>query len=121
MLRSVIFVVRDAHATSSFFQKAVGLVVRAQSDSMIELSTSLNPTPSCPKIIIKEASSAAQLSSGYSPMLSFDVPDLDKSVSAALEAGALLDGPIKYTSFGRMSALRSADGHMIGLFQADDS
>ena len=61
--------------------------------------------------------SEAALSVGYSPMLSFDVDDLDTVVNAALRAGARLDGPIKYPPHGRAAALRAPDGHMIGLYE----
>ena len=31
--------------------------------------------------------------------------------------GAVLDGPIKYPSHGKVASVRSPDGHMIGLFE----
>lgn len=55
-------------------------------------------------------------SQGYSPMLNFDVADLDSTVSTCVQLGATLDGPIKRPELvGKIAALRSPDGVMIGL------
>ena len=46
---------------------------------------------------------------------------MDKTIYKLLEMGAILDGPIKYPSHGKVAALRSPDGHMIGLFEENQS
>jgi predicted enzyme related to lactoylglutathione lyase len=70
-------------------------------------------------IVLKQAPySASMLSTGYSPILTFDVPDLDTAVTTALSKGAMLDGPIKRPAFGNFASIRSPDGHMIGLFES---
>lgn len=56
----------------------------------------------------------------YSPLLCFDVPDMDHAVQRALGLGGHLDGPIKYPAHGAVASIRSPDGHMVGLFQPDD-
>lgn len=56
----------------------------------------------------------------YSPLLCFDVPDMDHAVQRALGMGGHLDGPIKYPAHGAVASIRSPDGHMVGLFQPDD-
>eukprot|EP01035_Chromulina_nebulosa_P017808 gene17808-23418_t len=43
---------------------------------------------------------------------------MEKCVTNAISLGAILDGPIKYPAQGKFAALRSPDGHMIGLFEA---
>eukprot|EP00596_Hydrurales_sp_CCMP1899_P003107 CAMPEP_0119048140 /NCGR_PEP_ID=MMETSP1177-20130426/57274_1 /TAXON_ID=2985 /ORGANISM="Ochromonas sp, Strain CCMP1899" /LENGTH=86 /DNA_ID=CAMNT_0007023655 /DNA_START=280 /DNA_END=540 /DNA_ORIENTATION=- len=69
-------------------------------------------------IILKESNtSAAHLTTGYSPIITFDVEDMDHSISKAMMMGAFLDGPMKYPAFGKFASLRSPDGHMIGLFE----
>jgi predicted enzyme related to lactoylglutathione lyase len=50
-------------------------------------------------------------------MMTFDVDDLDTVVQRALEMGGHLDGPIQYPVHGKIAALRSPDGHMVGLFE----
>lgn len=64
--------------------------------------------------------SEAAASTGYSPILSFNVPDLDTRVTALLSHGAVLDGPIKYPPHGKVAALRTPDGHMISLYEPAD-
>lgn len=44
----------------------------------------------------------AFVSTGYSPILSFNVLDLDVTVNKLLQLGASLDGPIKYPPHGKV-------------------
>jgi len=57
---------------------------------------------------------------GYSPILCFDVKNMDNTLSKALEMGAILDGPIKYPLHGKFASIRTPDGNMIGLFEPTD-
>ena len=59
--------------------------------------------------------SEAEVSSGYSPFVSFDVHDMDTLVPSLLGLGAVLDGPVQYDTLGKVAALRSPDGLMIAL------
>ena len=69
------------------------------------------------RLSIKAVESEAQLTQGYSPILSFDVDDLDTVIAKCAQMGANLDGPIQYPAHGKIAALRSPDGHMIGLYE----
>lgn len=69
------------------------------------------------RLNIKAVESEAQLSQGYGPLLSFDVDDLDSVISKCAQMGAHLDGPIQYPAHGKVAALRTPDGHMIGLYE----
>ena len=73
--------------------------------------------PSDFRLSIKAVGSEAQLCHGYSPMLSFDVDDLDTVIARCAQMGAHLDGPIQYPAHGKIAAMRSPDGHMIGLYE----
>lgn len=44
------------------------------------------------------------IQTGYSPMLSFDVEDMDHTIQTALKLGAMMDGPIKYPAQGKVSS-----------------
>ena len=68
-------------------------------------------------IALKHVDSEAHRATGYSPILSFTVSDLDQTVNNLLRAGASLDGPILYPPRGKVAALRAPDGHMLGLFE----
>ena len=50
----------------------------------------------------------ALCSTGYSPMLSFDVVDLQDTITRLISMGAHLDGPIRYPTFGKVSETSSA-------------
>lgn len=49
--------------------------------------------------------SEAHCTTGYSPFLHFDVDDLDDTVRRLLSFGALLDGPIKYPTHGKVRGI----------------
>ena len=53
-------------------------------------------------ITISPHYSEAVLSRGYSPLLLFDVPDVDNTVVKLLRMGASLDGPIQYPDHGKV-------------------
>jgi len=61
----------------------------------------------------------ADCSTGYSPILSFEVDDMDSTIQRIMMLGGRLDGPIKYPIEGKIASVRSPDGHMIGLFEAN--
>lgn len=42
---------------------------------------------------------------------------MDLTVPKLMQLGAVLDGPIRYEPYGKLAAVRSPDGHMIGLFE----
>lgn len=43
---------------------------------------------------------------------------MDSTVPKLIELGGVLDGAVAYHSYGKVAAVRSPDGHMIGLFEA---
>ncbi|KAL3829713.1 hypothetical protein ACJIZ3_018515 [Penstemon smallii] len=54
---------------------------------------------------------------GYSSLLSFQVTDMNSTVTKLMGLGAELDGPIKYEIHGKVAAMRCADGHVLGLHE----
>ena len=94
-----------------FYTQALGLPVRYATDSWAEFGSA--PVP----IVLKTSDDLAQTTTGYSPFLSFDVPDLNASVQAALQLGGALDGPIKYPPHGKAAVLRAPCGHMLSLYE----
>ncbi len=95
-LRNIVLMVRDPSATARLFKDALGISIRHQTSNMIELDSGVLP------IIIKEGNNAATLCMGYSPMLTFDVGNMDHSITTALGHGAMLDGPIRYPAYGKV-------------------
>lgn len=42
---------------------------------------------------------------------------MDLAVPRLIQHGAILDGGIRYEPYGRIAAVRSPDGHMVGLVE----
>jgi hypothetical protein len=61
--------------------------------------------------------SEAQCSPGYSPFLTFQVDDMDSAIPRLLGLGAVLDGAVIYNAYGKTAAVRTPDGHMLGLYE----
>lgn len=115
-------------AAVNFYQNGLGMAVVRHTDHWAELicpvgsSSITNPTHETNHAIhfqlsIQAVESEASLCVGYSPILNFDVDDMDTIVSRCVQLGANLDGPIQYPAHGKVAALRSPDGHMIGLYE----
>ncbi|CAM9786782.1 unnamed protein product [Phaeothamnion confervicola] len=112
--RNIILMLRDVSRATGFYgEHGLGLILRHSSDALAEFETGGTP------LILKAASpgNEAVCSVGYSPLLCFDVADMESTVQRCLQMGAHLDGPIKYPAYGKVASLRSPDGHMIGLFE----
>jgi catechol 2,3-dioxygenase-like lactoylglutathione lyase family enzyme len=115
----------------NFYQNALGMHVIRHTDDWAELACPVaipatsSDTSSSPsnhssanfRLSIKSVESEAQLSTGYSPILTFDVDDMDGTVARCAQMGAHLDGPIQYPAHGKVATLRAPDGHMIGLYE----
>mmetsp|Transcript_13666 Transcript_13666/g.22458 ORF Transcript_13666/g.22458 Transcript_13666/m.22458 type:complete len:150 (+) Transcript_13666:69-518(+) len=91
----------------------------SSSSSLPDISTAQQPQANTNtfNLTIQACESEALLGVGYSPFLNFDVDDMDMTVARCVQMGAHLDGPIQYPAHGKVAALRSPDGHMIGLYE----
>lgn len=114
-LSRILLMVRGSEGINravDFYHKGLGLAVVRHTDDWAELLTANHMA-----VNLKAVDSEAQLSTGYSPLLSFEVSDMDTVVSTCAQLGGHLDGPIQYPAHGKVAALRSPDGHMIGLYE----
>ena len=98
---------------TEFYHSALGLKVLRATDDWTELQTE-NQNLS---ITLQGVTSESQLSTGYSPLLTFEVMDLDTCIAKCCQLGGFLDGPIQYPAHGKVAAMRAPDGHMIGIFE----
>lgn len=58
-------------------------------------------------------------SKGYHPQLTFECENnFDGRMYRMLQEGGILDGPIKYPSFGKVASILSPDGVFIGLIES---
>jgi predicted enzyme related to lactoylglutathione lyase len=128
-LSRIVLMVRGSEGVASavnFYHKAIGLQVLRVTDEWAELATtttaagnssSSNGTAAVVLTVQSVVANEAQLSTAYSPWLTFTVEKMDETVAACVQAGAQLDGPIQYPAHGTVALLRSPDNHMIGLYE----
>jgi hypothetical protein len=119
-LRQLLLLTRDVRASARFFgEQGLGLRVLNASDDFARLVEPQVPQDdvNARTLLLQRVEKEAECSTGYSPILQFDVQDMDLVIQNLLMQGGRLDGPIKYPVEGRIAALRSPDGHMIGLFE----
>ena len=102
-------------AASNFYQNAVGLSLLRNAEDWAELTDGNGL-----RLHLQSTLTESQLSTGYSPLLTFTVSDMNQRVAACAQAGAHLDGPIQYPAHGKVAALRTPDGHMIGLYEPNE-
>lgn len=136
----VVLMARGAEGVAqsvNFYQNALGLTVIRHTDDWAELAclagdqSGPQQTPAAAaagseasaaaapsfRLTIKSVESEAHLSTGYGPILTFDVDDMDMTVARCAQMGGKLDGPIQYPAHGKVAALRAPDGYVIGLYE----
>eukprot|EP00547_Thalassionema_nitzschioides_P002817 CAMPEP_0194223800 /NCGR_PEP_ID=MMETSP0156-20130528/35971_1 /TAXON_ID=33649 /ORGANISM="Thalassionema nitzschioides, Strain L26-B" /LENGTH=123 /DNA_ID=CAMNT_0038955073 /DNA_START=88 /DNA_END=459 /DNA_ORIENTATION=- len=114
-LARTVFMVRKGECMTKavdFYHNGLGLSVLRHSDEWAELSCGRSFT-----LNLRAVTNESQLSVGYSPLISFEVSDMDTVIAKCVQMGAHLDGPIQYPAHGKVAAMRSPDGHMIGLYE----
>uniref|UniRef100_A0A7S1BIH9 VOC domain-containing protein n=1 Tax=Corethron hystrix TaxID=216773 RepID=A0A7S1BIH9_9STRA len=99
--------------TIDFYVSGIGMHLHRQTEEWADLCT----TDGSFRLTLRSANLEAHLSTGYSPILSFDIDDMDSTVARCVHLGAYLDGPIQYPAHGKVAAMRTPDGHMIGLYE----
>jgi len=118
-LSRIVLMVRGSEGIAravNFYHQALGLQVHRVTDDWAELGSSSSGSDITLSLQAVH-SNEAQLSTGYSPWITFEVDEMDPTVAAAVQAGAHLDGPIQYPAHGKVAMLRSPDNHMIGLYE----
>jgi len=106
----------------NFYHRAVGFHVVRVTDEWAELSsspssaTSAAPAPAT-TLNLRAVTSESQLSTGYSPVITVEVDAMDTTVASCVQMGGHLDGPIQYRAHGKVAAIRTPDGHVLGLYE----
>ncbi len=123
VLRHILLLQRDVPLAAAFYERALGLRVTVCTETYAELasespsdSTASN-APIGASLALQRADAESQLTSGYSPIIHFEVDDIQARVNAALSLGGRLDGKIQYETHGAVAAVRAPDGHMIGMYE----
>ena len=123
LLRHILLLQRDVPLAAAFYERALGLRVTVCTETYAELasespsdSTASN-APIGASLALQRADAESQLTPGYSPIIHFEVDDIQARVNAALSLGGRLDGKIQYETHGAVAAVRAPDGHMIGMYE----
>ena len=123
VLRHILLLQRDVPLAAAFYERALGLRVTVCTETYAELasespsdSTASN-APIGASLALQRADAESQLTPGYSPIIHFEVDDIQARVNAALSMGGRLDGKIQYETHGAVAAVRAPDGHMIGMYE----
>lgn len=114
-LARVVVMVRKGEGlakATEFFHAGLGLQVLRVTDDWAELKGEGDVA-----ISLQAVTTEAQVATGYSPLLNFQVNDMDSTIAQCVQMGGHLDGPIQYPAHGKVAALRTPDGHMIGLYE----
>ncbi|XP_068663049.1 uncharacterized protein [Aristolochia californica] len=69
------------------------------------------------KLGLMQSNNDGAVQKGYSSLLSFQVPDINSTVTKLIALGAEIDGSIKYEIHGKVAAMRCLDGHVVGLYE----
>ena len=107
--KHIMLMVKDISATVKFYNEGLGLKVIMSSPGWAELDA--NGTT----IALHAAPENGQ--SGSSPILSFHVDDVYKTIATLEEHGAKLEGNVREPSFGKVAAMRTPDGSILSLLQ----
>lgn len=103
-----------------FYSTGLGLQVVRATDEWADMRTTPAPGSTSQQslsICLRAVTSEAQVTTGYSPLLQFQVENMDDVIAKCVQLGGNLDGPIQYPAHGKIAALRSPDGHMIGIYE----
>lgn len=106
--KHVMLMVNDVTAAVKFYSEGLGLPVKKNSPAWAELDAEGTT------IALHAAEGA---NGGSSPILSFQVDDVQASVNALESLGGTLEGRIREPSFGKVAAMRTPDGHLVSLLQ----
>ena len=116
-LRQILIFVRQTNFSRAveFYSKGIGLAVESVTENTAKLQCA--KTETLPIFLKAVDGNEAIVSSGYGPFLNFTVEDFDMTIPTLIQMGASLDGKIEYSHHGKVAALRSPDGTMIGLYE----
>ena len=117
-ISSLTLFVRNLNQASQFYQKGLKFDFLSQTEDCILLKA--------PKtdlfIALQQATQESQLSIGYSPLINFVFSSgVNETIHKLVEMGASLDGQILHEAHGSSATLRTPDGHMIGLYQPEET
>jgi len=112
--RGVLLLVSNLERSLEFYTQGLGLRVAQRTEQWAALDAPNG------LLELHETDTLACSLTGYSPLLRFQVHDLDQTVRECLAQGAVMDGPVRRTVYGATAVtLRAPDGHMLALYNLE--
>ncbi|KAF6003316.1 hypothetical protein F1559_003225 [Cyanidiococcus yangmingshanensis] len=112
--RGVLLLVTNLERSLTFYTQALGLRVTQRTEQWAALDA---PNGA---IELHETDTMAFSITGYSPLLRFQVANLDDTIRDCLAHGAVMDGPVRRTLYGASAVtLRAPDGHVLALYHLE--
>lgn len=120
-LRYILLVERDIPKAIEFYRRGLGATVRVATTSWAEIRAG-NTTIALKQHCNREDDRSNERDGGshtlidVSPMLVFNVDDVQTRLTRMLEMGAHMDGGIQYTLQGsKIAVVRSPSGYLFGM------
>ena len=116
VLKHVLMLTRNVDKSVSFFTEGLGCKLMHHSQDYAEVRDANDF-----RIAFKRVDSHAFWTTGYSPMLNFQLKDNEdiEGLVKKLESdyGAKLDGDVQKDDYFEVATMRSEDGHMVSLLK----
>eukprot|EP00210_Caulerpa_lentillifera_P007705 g7356.t1 len=115
ILRNVVLLQRDLPKAVAFYRDGLGLKLHVFTEKWAEFRNGGTI------LSLKQVEGEAFCSVGFSPILNFSVNDLQGTLTRLLQLGGIMDGPVQYALQGKIATIRAPDGHMISLFEQEET
>lgn len=102
-LSRVVLLVRGSQGVveaANFYHRALGLKLHRVTDDWAELSANSEPGGGGVTLHLQSTYGEGQLSTGYSPVLTFEVTNMDQTIAACAQAGGRKFSQTSLFAFG---------------------
>ena len=104
-LKNIMVLTKNVEKSSQFYSDALGLKLIHQTSTFAELRDKNKV-----KLVLKQVDQEAYTKVGYSPILNYEVEDLDSVLESCKQHGAELDGDIIEDEIYRVACLKNPEG-----------
>lgn len=120
-LAGIVLLVRDVLRSTAFYgPEGLGLAVAHAGPAAAVLRLAPETPEACSPyltLLAAPVGSEAVLCTGYTPMLTVEVEDVQAALPRLLARGAHMDGAVAHAPQHTAVCLRTPDGHMLGLVE----
>ena len=111
-LRSIVIFTSKVQKTQDLFIDILGLKLLHTSDTFVELTDAKDQI----KIQLRQAPTLAHATHGFSPLLNFEIQNLDQAcINAQQQYEAELDGPVVEDEYMKYACLKTSWGLTLAI------